>query len=336
MQKYARAFRFAFLVTAAIALLSILVIAWLWQDRAAVEELDWPVAMSPTRTDDEVAVTWLGVTTLLFDDGETQILTDGFFSRPGLFEHLLIRPTQPDVATINLALAEYRVNRLAAIVPLHSHFDHAMDAGAVANRSTAVILGSESTANIARGARVPVEQYQILANRESRQFGNFTITLIHSRHAPIGTGGKAIYPGAITEPLVPPVRLSAYKEGVTYSVLIEHPRGRVLVQGSAGYRERSLRSREADVVILGVGGLQRLGRDHAEKYWQEIVVQSNASRVFPVHFDDFTKPFGELRLFPKVVDDVLQTARWFDDFAASGDQAIIVEQLPYGQPLILF
>ena len=33
-----------------------------------------------------VKVTFLGVTTLLFDDGETQIMTDGFFSRPSLLQ----------------------------------------------------------------------------------------------------------------------------------------------------------------------------------------------------------------------------------------------------------
>lgn len=317
-------------------LAAVVAVIVLWQDRASIDELDWPVAISASRTANEVSVTWLGVTTLLFDDGETQILTDGFFSRPGLLEHLLLRRAQSDIANVNLAMADYRINRLAAILPLHSHFDHAMDAGAVANRSTAVILGSESTANIARGARVPVNQYQILASGEMRQFGDFTITLLRSRHAPIGWGDNPVYPGAITEPLPQPVRLSAYKEGMTYSALIEHPRGSVLVQASAGFIDGALDSRSADVVILGVGGLESLGRDYAREYWNATVVATNAGRVFPVHFDDFTRPFGELELFPRFLDDVLNTAKWFDDFAAAGDPPIPIEQLPLGEPIILF
>ena len=131
-------------------------------------------------------MTWLGITTLLFDDGETQILVDGTFSRPGLFDLLSQRRIYSDAATINAALAEFRINRLAAIIPVHSHFDNAMDAGFVANRTEAVVLGSESTANIASGAGVPVSQYQILAVGESRQFGQFAIKLIESRRSAVG------------------------------------------------------------------------------------------------------------------------------------------------------
>ena len=34
--------------------------------------------------DAPLTVTWAGVTTLLIDDGESAVMTDGFFSRPGL------------------------------------------------------------------------------------------------------------------------------------------------------------------------------------------------------------------------------------------------------------
>lgn len=34
--------------------------------------------------DGAVKVTFLGTTTLLFDDGETQLMIDGFFTRPSL------------------------------------------------------------------------------------------------------------------------------------------------------------------------------------------------------------------------------------------------------------
>ena len=39
---------------------------------------DAPAATDETR----LTITWYGVATLLFDDGETQVLIDGFFSRP--------------------------------------------------------------------------------------------------------------------------------------------------------------------------------------------------------------------------------------------------------------
>ena len=92
------------------------------------------------------------------------------------------------------------MNHLAAIVPVHSHHDHAMDAGYVANRTSAVVLGSESTANIVRGADVPVGQYQILADGETRQFGDFTIKLVASRTHQSGWTEWRYFPASLTGP----------------------------------------------------------------------------------------------------------------------------------------
>ena len=311
------------------------VAVWLWQDRAEVAELGWPVAEATAEPGEAVTVTWLGVTTLLFDDNETQVLIDGFFTRVGPIE-LMISEIETDIAAVNHAMAEYRINRLAAIIPVHSHFDHAMDVGIVSNRSTAVVLGSESTANIVRGARLPVSQYQILADREIRQFGNFTIRLIVSKHAPVADGDKPHYPGSITEPLRQPARVAKWKDGVSWSVEISHPRGTSLIQGSAGIVKGNLRDVHADVVMLGVGGLHGLGRDYAGTYWNETVVTTGARRVYPVHFDDFTLPFGEVGLFPNLVDDAIAAAGWINEFAAIGEIPVTVERLPFGRRIVLY
>jgi L-ascorbate metabolism protein UlaG (beta-lactamase superfamily) len=319
-----------------LAVTAVSFVAWRWQERSQVADLGWPVATSSGESAERVSVTWLGITTLLFDDGETQILTDGTFSRPGLFDIVSQRPVYSDAAAINYALAEFRIDRLAAIVALHSHFDHAMDIGLVANRTTAIVLGSESTANIARGADVPVDQYQILADGETRQFGNFTITLIESQHAPVGIGGQPAFPGNISEPLRQPARVRDWKEGGAWSVLISHPQGTALVQGSAGFVEGVLAGKSADVVMLSVAGLSSLGKDYVAQYWHETVVRTGATRVYPVHYEDFTRPFGELQLFPDIVDEVVVTAGWIDELAANNEHPVNISTLPYGQPVAIF
>ncbi len=113
------------------------------------------------------------MSTLLFDDGETQILIDGFFSRPSLADVVFRAPIESDAAQINYVIDEYRLRRLAAIIPAHSHFDHSMDIGAIANRSSASILGSETTAQIARGAGVPDDQILIAESGVEYTFGRF-------------------------------------------------------------------------------------------------------------------------------------------------------------------
>lgn len=324
----------ALLVAAGIA---VAVLARSWDERASVSDLGWPVADpagdAPDESGDAVRVTWLGISTLLFDDGETQILIDGTFTRLSIADLLGVRRVRSDVAAVNYALDRFRINRLAAIVPVHSHFDHAIDAGHVANRTTAVILGSESTANIARGANVPVDQYQTLASGESRHFGNFTVTLIETDHAPFGPLDEGFFPGVIDEPLEQPARVNAWRSGAVFSVFVSHPRGSTLVQGSAGFIPNLLADRQADVVMLGVGGLASLGSDYAHEYWRETVTATGAADVYAIHFEDFTLPFGDIRLFPDIADDMVSTAKWLD--AAAGDGSVI-KRLPFGVPITLY
>lgn len=336
MKSLLRRIRMIAVLFLALALVATAVVARLWQNRSDLADLGWAEAIPNDGAAGNVTVTWFGISTLLFDDGETQILIDGAFTRVPLAKILSFRRVSSDIATINHTLAEYRMNRLAAIVPVHSHFDHAMDAGHVANRSTAVVLGSESTAYITRGADVPVDQSQILASGESRQFGDFTITLLDSKHAPIGFGDNGWLPGPIEEPLVQPARVTAWREGVSYSVLIRHPRGTTLIQGSGGFIKDNLRDYSADVVMLGVAGLAGLGRDYVDELWHETITKVGAHRVFPVHYDDFTRPFGEIQLFPKVLDDVVQTAEWINEIAVAGDSPVEIKLLPFGQAIALY
>lgn len=320
----------------AVLVIGAIVVNRLWQDRNDVSELGWPIANSVNSEDALVSVTWLGISTLLFDDGETQLLIDGTFTRLNPLRIAFFLPASSDVATINYALTTFRVNRLAAIIPVHSHFDHAMDIGHVANRTTAVVLGSESTANIARGADVPVDQYQTLADGETRQFGNFTIRLVESHHAPVGLDGKEWFPGIISEPLEQPARPSQWRTGVAWSVFIEHPRGTSLVQGSGGFIPDRLVSENADVVMLGIGGLSKLGKEYVQQYFQETVTATGAKRVLAVHHDDYTAPFGEVRLFPKLADNVLLTGAWLDEINDVEDGGATIELPPFGQPIPLY
>lgn len=328
--------RNAILVVAGIAVFFSLLLWRMWQIRGSIDAFGWPSSIIASEPGDAVTATWLGTTTLLFDDGETQVLIDGAFTRLSALDSLGLRKVKSDAATINYAMSAFGMTRLAAIVPVHSHFDHAMDVGHVANRSSAVVLGSESTANIARGADVPVDQYQILAGGETRQFGDFTIKLIPSVHAPIGWNDEEIFPGIIERPLRQPARVSAYRTGVAWSILISHPRGTTLIQGSAGFIEDRLREESADIVMLGIAGLAGLGEEYTRTYWDETVRATNAARVIVVHHDDYTAPFGEVMLMPDLLDKVIRTAGWIDTLVAEDDGGISVELPPFGQRIVLY
>jgi L-ascorbate metabolism protein UlaG (beta-lactamase superfamily) len=309
---------------------------WAWHERADIADTGLHPQVVDDPPDAAVTATWLGVTTLLFDDGETQILVDGFVSRPTLFESLTRRPVTCDAPMINYVMNEYGINRLAAIIPAHSHYDHAMDVGAIANRSSASILGSESTANIARGYGVPEDQIVVAETGTPYSFGDFTVTLVPSLHAPIGLRGEVPLAGTVDEPLELPAPITAWREGGSFSIVISHPQGTTIVQASAGFREGALDDVQADVVMLGVGLLESLGREYTERYWQALVTSTGATRVFPVHFEDQTRPFGEIVLPPKLIDNFARTVKWLRDMRDTWDRDTQLFLPVFGQPLVLY
>ena len=273
-----------------------------------------------------VSVTWYGVTTLLFDDGQTKLLIDGFFSRP-LFEGLE-SIAEPDTAQIAGIVETAGLRGLAMITAVHSHFDHAMDVGEVALATGATVFGSESTANVARGAGVDESRIVVVEDRRTERYGDFAVTLIRSAHLPMENGGPPI-PGTIDTALVPPAPIGAWKEGGSYSILVEHPAGTAVVQGSAGYVAGGLDGVAADVVYLGIGGVSIPGKDHARTYFEEIVRATGAVCARPVHWDDFNRPFGEIAL-PAGRGDTEESVAWIREFAAAGDLPVGLATLPFG------
>lgn len=313
-----------------------LVLTMLWRDRVSLDDIYLTRSPLAHELDSPVTATWFGVTTLLFDDGETQILVDGFVSRPALFQVLTGRPVSNDIATINYFLNEYRIRRLAALIPVHSHYDHAMDVGAIGNRTSASILGSESTAQVARGAGVPEDQIVVVENGAEYAFGQFTVTFLESNHAPIGFRGSIPLPGPIVEPLTAPAPIGAWREGGSYSIVIAHPGGSTLVHGSGGIKEAALDDVEVDVVMLGTAMIEGLGRDYFEKYWLATVTSTGASTVIPIHFDDYTRPFGVTELFPTFLDDFSEAVNLMEEFRRTWDSDARLYLPVFGEAMALY
>jgi L-ascorbate metabolism protein UlaG (beta-lactamase superfamily) len=260
-----------------------------------------------------LSVTFLGVSSLLVDDGASAILTDGFFSRPSLAS-VVTRRIAPDHARIQGVLARAGIRRLDAVVPVHTHYDHALDSAVVAERTGAVLAGGESAANVARGQGLPEDRILVVAPGEPKSFGTFELTWIVSAHCPPDR-----YPGPITQPVVPPVRAGAYRCGEAWSLLVEHSSGRsALVQGSAGYVPGALTGRRAEVVYLGVGQLGLQPDEYLRTYWAETVEAVGARRVVLIHFDDFFRPLDQpLRALPYAGDDLDVTIRTLSVLAAA-------------------
>jgi L-ascorbate metabolism protein UlaG (beta-lactamase superfamily) len=302
----------------------------------------WAVEGSTEIPEGAVTVRYTGTATLIFSDGETTWMTDGWFSRPGPLA-ILYGQIEPDLDAIEKGLERNQVDELAAVFPVHSHFDHAMDAPEVAKRTGAVLLGSESTANIGRGWGLPEKQIRAVTDREPIQLGKFTVTPIESKHFQFPDpemAARALGDPEIDEPLTPPVSAFDYKLGKAYALHVAHPKGTWLIQGSAGFIEGGLEGYDADVVFLGVGALGSQTDAYREGYWKETVERTNPSRVIPIHWDSLTGPIvgpftGPVRaaaLFTKGLDNTLTFLR--DKSAANPGIGFLT--LPRYDPVVLF
>jgi L-ascorbate metabolism protein UlaG (beta-lactamase superfamily) len=248
-----------------------------------------------------LTVTWAGVTTLLIDDGESALMTDGFFSRPSLLE-VALRPMSPSAPRIDGCLARIGVDRLEAVLPVHTHYDHAMDSAMVAERTGARVVGGTSAAQIGRGHGLSEDRVVVVTPGEPITLGAYDVTLIEAEHCPPDR-----FPGVITEPVVPPVKVSAYKCGEAWSTLVHHRPSdrRLLIVGSAGFVRGALAGKRAEVVYLGIGQLGLQPEQYLVDYWTETVRAVGARRVVLIHWDDFFRPLHKpLRALPYAGDDL--------------------------------
>ncbi|MDT5146913.1 MAG: hypothetical protein QOC58_1558 [Mycobacterium sp.] len=263
--------------------------------------------------DAPLSVTWMGVATLLIDDGSSALMTDGYFSRPGPAQ-VATGKVSPSPARVDGCLARAKVSRLAAVVPVHTHIDHVMDSALVAERTGAQLVGGQSAANVGRGHGLAENRLVVAVSGEPIRLGPFDLTLVESHHCPPDR-----FPGVIGEPLVPPVRVSAYRCGEAWSALLHHlPSGRrLLIQGSAGFVEGALAGHRADAAYLSVGQLGLRPRSYVVDYWTETVRAVGARRVVLIHWDDFFRPLTKpLRALPYAGDDLDVSVRILDELAA--------------------
>ena len=261
-------------------------------------EPEWEIIPREEAAAGSVTVRFTGSTTLLFDDGETSWMTDGWFSRPTFIE-IITQRVEPDLSAISRGLKANEVDKLDAVIPLHSHYDHAMDSPEVARRTGAKLYGSESTANIARGWGLDEGRIEIFTNKKPIVLGDFTITPIESNHFQFvdpEIAKTALDLPTIDSPLVPPAPITNYRVGKSYVLQVEHPQGSFAIVGSAGFIEGGLRGFKADVLFLGVGSLGEQSDEYRQKYWEETVGRLEPSTVIPIHYDSLLgEPRGPVR-----------------------------------------
>lgn len=118
-------------------------------------------------------ITFLGTTTLLFDDGTDQILFDAHFTRPSIEKYVVGAYVETDTELCDRLIERHHIDRLRAIFVSHTHHDHVMDAPYVARKCGATVYGSISAKNVALGGGVPEDKTVVF--QHGSDFENFSL-----------------------------------------------------------------------------------------------------------------------------------------------------------------
>jgi L-ascorbate metabolism protein UlaG (beta-lactamase superfamily) len=251
------------------------------EDRQAVAELEGRPLSLPAG----LQIEWLGVSGYrLTYEGHT-LFVDPYVSRRPLRDLLLRRSALPDPACLDRFAGA--VGQVVGVLVGHTHFDHAVDAPAIARRFGCRAYGSGSLAALMALHGLGDRAVEVQPHRPY-ELGPFTVGFTPSAHSKLLLGLAVPYDGDLTCEHLDSLSPAAYRCGQVWGISIEVAGLRLYHQGSANLVDDAIRERGVDVFLAGVAG-----RSFTRDYWRRILPRIEPSVVVPTHYDNFFRPLGE-------------------------------------------
>ncbi len=251
------------------------------EDGKALSELE----AKPLQLPEGLEVEWLGVSGYrLSAEGHT-LFVDPYLSRVPFRDLVLRRPTLPDPTALDRFV--HAPGEVVGVLVGHTHFDHAVDAPAIARRFGCRAYGSDSLVALMAlhglaDSAVEVEHYR------SYELGPFRVSFTPSVHSKLLLGLAVPYDGDLTCEHLDSLTPSAYRCGQVWGITIEVAGIRFYHQGSANLIDDAVRERGVDVFLAGVAG-----RSFTRDYWKRILPLLDPKVVVPTHYDNFFRPLGQ-------------------------------------------
>jgi L-ascorbate metabolism protein UlaG (beta-lactamase superfamily) len=230
-------------------------------------------------------VEWLGVSGYRMTfEGQT-LFIDPYLSRVPFGDLLRRKPTLPDPAALDRFV--HAPGEVAGVLVGHTHFDHAVDAPAIARRFGCNAYGSDSLLTL-MGLHGLAERAVEVTPYRTYELGPFEVSFIPSVHSKLLLGLAVPYDGDLTCEHLDALSPAAYRCGQVWGISIEVAGLRFYHQGSANLIDDAVRERGVDVFLAGVAG-----RSFTEEYWQRILPRLDPKVVVPTHYDNFFRPLGQ-------------------------------------------
>lgn len=257
--------------------------------------------------DGRFAARFFGTTSFLFTTDKAQVMVDGYFSRSF---HLLFLPIQPKADEVTRMLEGANVRCIAGpcdrtgrgldfIIPLHGHYDHAMDTALIAGwtGATRVTNGSLDNLHVATAGWANAQGWPIA---EAPSLTMEDVPRTHQAPYNVGDMGIQVFetphnenkisntlPDVTSDTFRFPATIFGMGEGEgehsSVALLLTHEARKLLILGSAGKIDNQLDGVRADVVFLSIGGLKPTD---AQALFTKVIEQTGATRVFLVHWDN--------------------------------------------------
>lgn len=229
-------------------------------------------------------IEWLGVSGYrLTHEGQT-LFIDPYVSRVPLRSLVTRRPATPSPAALErFAKAPGEV---AGVLVGHTHFDHAVDAPAIAKRFGCRAYGSSSLVRLMALHGLAEQAVEVEPYRRY-ELGPFTVSFTPSAHSKLLLGLAVPYDGELTCEHLDGLSPAAYRCGQVWGITIDVAGVRFYHQGSANLVDDAVRERDVDVFLAGVAG-----RSFTADYWKRILPKLNPKAVVPTHYDNFFRPLG--------------------------------------------
>jgi L-ascorbate metabolism protein UlaG (beta-lactamase superfamily) len=248
-----------------------------------------------------VRLTHLGAAGWEITDGRVTVLLDPYLSRLRIagraFGTASTPPVPGDTRRVfgpdddlvgDTAAVDAHVTRADAILISHSHFNHTLDMPYIARKTGAIVVGTESTTNLARAFGVPDRQLVTVRGGEDYQFDGFSARAIPSLHSAMND--KRYFDGRVVpRDFRGPRRMSNDVEGGTLAYLLRIGGYQLMWFGSMNYVERELLGLRPDVALIAAAHQRREIHDYTGRLLR---VLGRPRLVFATHWDEQGLPFG--------------------------------------------
>jgi reactive intermediate/imine deaminase len=255
--------------------------------------LSTPASAPPAGQPGTLTLTYLGNAGWEITDGTTVVLVDPFLTQFARWEPgARSEGPDPDALYVpDTARINRHIKRADYILVTHGHSDHALDAGYIANRTGANIIGHQTIANLARAYGVPEQQLITVLGGEDYDFGAFSVRVVPNIHSALDdkryyNNGRGIA-GTAPSGLKAPLRRRDYQEGGNLAYVVRMAGHEVLVMGSMNYIEREMEGLRPDVALIGANSQRLEIHDYTARLLRAL---GNPALVIPSHADAYGDP----------------------------------------------